>query len=366
MLHVCTPYLPTADELLPWLRRLDKTKVYTNEGPLVRELESGVAQFLGEPMRRVSAVSNGTLAIQLALQASCRRGDTVAVPSVTYVATAQAVANAGLRPYVVDVRPERGWQMAPEDVPDWIYRAVPVAAYGGAVDTAPWAEWAADRRAKLGRSSVVVDAAGAILCQRLSPSPDVLVCFSLHATKPLGAGEGGLMSSANHEWVGNAARLATFGRRGTNAKMSEYHAAVALAGLDGDFMLRKLGRMDAVWAAYAEHLGLTVVPLFPGKPPSTLLPVLLPHGARHAEAVGKSLTAAGFQSKRWYAPFVHERGQEFSVGRPEDYPVASELSRRCLGIPYHSHMEPEDAVRVCQALAEELRGHAPQQPEEAL
>jgi len=75
----------------------------------------------------------------------------------------------------------------------------------------------------------------------LNPRGRVPVVVSLHATKALGIGEGGFVASTDHALIGAVARCCNFGFLGSretrvpafNAKMSEVHAAVGLAALDG-------------------------------------------------------------------------------------------------------------------------------------
>jgi dTDP-4-amino-4,6-dideoxygalactose transaminase len=93
MIRVLIPSMPTADELLPFLREIDERKVYVNGGPLVRRLE---AEDRGLDESPCTVVSNGTLSLELALRAmNLPQGCGVLVPAVTYVASAQAIVNAG-------------------------------------------------------------------------------------------------------------------------------------------------------------------------------------------------------------------------------------------------------------------------------
>ena len=68
---VLVPHLPSADRLLPYLRRIDEGRIYSNYGPLSREFADALAARLaarrGEP--GVTLTCNGTSAIELALRA---------------------------------------------------------------------------------------------------------------------------------------------------------------------------------------------------------------------------------------------------------------------------------------------------------
>ena len=105
-------------------------------GPEVRRFEEALAAFFERP---VVAVSNGTAALQLALQA-CGIGpdDEVLVPSLTYVASFQAISATGARPVACDV--DSTLHLDPEDAAARISgktRAIMPVHYGGSVGAQP-------------------------------------------------------------------------------------------------------------------------------------------------------------------------------------------------------------------------------------
>src|SRR5689334_13977749 len=94
------PDMPSADELLPYLRRIDASRWYTNFGPLVDELERELRESLGEASQAaLTTVANCTLGLELALAASgLAPGARVLLPALTFVATGMAVRRAGYTP----------------------------------------------------------------------------------------------------------------------------------------------------------------------------------------------------------------------------------------------------------------------------
>ena len=240
------PDLPNAAELRPYLERIDAARWYSNFGPLCREFESALAAMFNQhnaaPVQ-VTTVGNCTLGLELALTAlDLEPGSRVLVPALTFVATATAVVRAGLVPVVADVDPQ-SWLLTPE-----IARAacaeleiaavLPVATFGCPHDMAGWDRFSADTGLP-----VVIDAAGAFGNQWQTGNATLV--FSLHATKSLAAGEGGLVVSRDRRLVARVRQLSNFGINldpeagvpvgqvdapGTNAKLSEYHAAVGLGG----------------------------------------------------------------------------------------------------------------------------------------
>ncbi len=105
---VLVPNLPTANELLPYLLRIDAAHHYSNYGPLWHEFRDGFAAYLscraGGGDVRVAPTSSGTTAIELALRARAIPGRRYCLmPSYTFIASAHAVCNAGLEPFLLDV-----------------------------------------------------------------------------------------------------------------------------------------------------------------------------------------------------------------------------------------------------------------------
>ena len=345
MIKVLVPSMPTADEILPWLRQMDEAKVYVNHGPMVQLLERELAMLVCKAPCAV--VSNGTLALELALRAlNLPAGADVLVPAVTYVATGQAIVNAGLTPVICDVNPV-SWTLRADTAFEIaknhrvLHAVVPVAAFGVPLPIADW-----ERFIDATGLPVVMDAAGAIMDQAPPVSNRISICYSLHATKALGAGEGGVVASRDETVVASVRDLANFGAGGTNAKMSEYHASAALAS-----MRRTSSWRETVNRAYAHGLppgiGLQGGMLQPNR---TLLPVLLPKSAPMASLVCAKLQEAGIESKLWYRPFLDERTQFHGFAKWGQLTTTEMLRQRLLGLPYHQFLTEADVADVCQCL----------------
>lgn len=341
MIRVLVPDMPKAEELLPYLRSMDRSKTYVNAGPLVRELEIGIAEML--KVERVAVTSNGTTALEMALRAmDIPQGSYVAVPAATFVATGLAVLNAGLVPILVDTHEDSDWQLTPGHVRPilsmfgkTIQAVVPVATFGAPVDASAWASFADSTN-----TLVVIDAAGALTTQAVPRSPRCVVSFSMHATKFVPAGEGGVVASMDPDVAERVEHLASFGRGGTNARMSEYHAAVGLVSLQkvtarrfrAQFLAETYGAFLPEW--------VRVLPMRD----RTLMPVVLPE-ADHAGLL-KFMADNGVEVRQWYRPFLNERSQFFSG----TFKGVDDLQRRVFGLPFHSFMPQEDVFRVAEVL----------------
>src|SRR5271157_4540555 len=99
-LHVGQLYFPEWEQYEVAMRGIVDRKYYTNHGPLVRELEARLEDFL--QIKNAVTVTNATVGLYLACLALGLEGQ-ILMPSFTFIATAQAAALAGLDPVLCDV-----------------------------------------------------------------------------------------------------------------------------------------------------------------------------------------------------------------------------------------------------------------------
>lgn len=351
------PYMPPAAALLPYLARIDEAQWYTNFGALVRELEARIARLYGLAEGTVATMSSGTTGLTLALASlGAPPGALCMAPSWTFCATAHAIVAAGLRPYFVDVDP-RTWSLEPEDVPALLARApagvaaiVPVAPFGAPVDGTAW-----DRLTEATGVPVVIDAAASFDGLLPGQSPAVV---SLHATKAMAVGEGGIVVSTDPDRIRHIRSLSYFGydgdrssrHCGANGKMSEYHAAVGLAQLDRWADTRR--RYLALAERYGEKLrrvpGLAPAPwLGQGFVANTCNVVA---GGGTAAEWMRRLDDRGVGTFRWWPEPCHTQPAFRDFPRAP-MPVTQDLSRRMFGIPFHLGLGGREIAAVLAAVA---------------
>jgi len=349
--------LPKADALLPYLRRIDAARWYSNFGPLLTEFEARLAARF-EPQTQVVTCVNGTQGLSLCLQAlQLPPGSLCAVPAYTFVATAHAIIAAGLIPYFLDVDPDT-WTMQPETVrqalasaPAPISAVVVVAPFGLMPDLTPWLELREETGVQ-----VVVDAAAAFDTVHAAPLPTVV---SLHATKVLGIGEGGFVATDDHQLAQRVRQLTTFGFNGsresripaTNAKLSEYAAAMGLAAMDAwpHNRLRWLRAGQGLRAAMS-HLpqvvfqpgwGLTWV--------TSVCSVRLTDGM--AGTMERRLNARGVETRRWWGLGCHTN-PAFADCPQGDLTQTDRLGGAVIGLPFSIDLDHEQISRIVAALAD--------------
>jgi dTDP-4-amino-4,6-dideoxygalactose transaminase len=359
---VLKPDMPSVDELLPYLRRIDAAQQFANFGPLSQELErrlaADCAAVSGHPVS-LTTVANCTVGLQLALMASVDKPRVkVLVPSLTFPGTVSGILQAGFEPVLADIDPTR-WVLTPEIARAAMARVrgiraiMPVAAFGGALDVAAWDQLIADTGVP-----VVIDAAGAFGNQKVGER--TVVAYSMHATKSLGAGEGGFVAARDAELVQRVRRLSNFGYMsagglisdiGVNGKMSEYAAAVGLASLDRWPVIGEARRqlMTTYKAALHSACPEIVLQERPAGGIYTLGVVRLPDRLR-AETVSEFLASRGIGSRRWYCPGIYAHPAFLSLTQADDHVVVKHLDQHLIGLPFHLQMSIGDIERVTSAL----------------
>ena len=178
------------------------------------------------------------------------------------------------------------------------------------------------------------------------------VAVSLHATKVFGVGEGGALLCRKPAVMERVRRLAQFGFlgtreslvSGTNAKLSEYAAAVGLAALDtwSDARTRWM-----VAASRYRRLVPKQIMLLPGFGTgwvSSTMTVLFP-----SEPPEVALRARGIETLRWWGPGCHAQPAYAACGR-ESLPVTEDLARRSIGLPFWQDLTEGQVERVCDAV----------------
>nr|WP_222533452.1 DegT/DnrJ/EryC1/StrS family aminotransferase [Azospirillum sp. 412522] len=367
---VLKPLLPDEAALRPLLREIDASRRYANHGPLLQRLEDRLCRHFGRPAGTVAAFANGTAALTAALGAALggaalgvalgegeRTGRLCLMPSWTFVATPAAAMAAGLVPHFIDVAPD-SWAPDPARLRartdlGGVAAIVLVLPFGAPLDLAAWERLSADT----GIPVVVDAAAGFDALGRCGLSSSRLqMVVSLHATKALGIGEGGLLLDGDGVRMERARRLGNFGFLGSpcaelpglNAKMAEHAAAVGLAALDG--WPARRGRLAALAHGYRADLaaiaGVEPAPGFGGDAVSSCCCVLTPLPAVRLAA---ALEHRGVETRRWWQSGCH--AHPAFAGCPRDpLPVTEDLAARCLGLPFFPDLTDGQRRRVADAL----------------
>jgi dTDP-4-amino-4,6-dideoxygalactose transaminase len=357
------PQLPLSARIESYFALARDAHRFSNHGPCARLLCDRLTQYVGGPIKCI-AVSSGTLGLMVALRAAVRPPSTrreVIVPSFTFIASLSAILWAGLVPVFLDVSPDH-WHLDPdalgealEEREGRVAAVLACSTFGCAPPLTVRAAW--ERTCGRAEVPLIVDsAAGFGSCderdQRLGRQGDAEV-FSFHATKPLAIGEGGAVFTEDDELAARASQQTNFGlddRRalsgepGLNAKMSEIHAATALAALD-DFQATldaRRSRAAAIRAGLVEH-GFSFQPGCENSA-AQFVPALAPTAAVRQDIL-RAAGPAGVQIRTYHQP-LHPEPSLSRYRRHGDLAVTRDLGARALSLPLANDLTDEEIARV--------------------
>jgi dTDP-4-amino-4,6-dideoxygalactose transaminase len=345
---------PIKHEVLQQVEALIDSGAFTN-GPAVSEFEAAFADYVGTQFS--VGLASGLDALRLGLLAAgLAEGDEVIVPANTFIATLEAVSQAGGVPRIVDMS-ESDWnidvQLADAAVSERTKAIMPVHLYGQMADMRAVLDLA-DRR----HLSVVEDACQAHGATRggiTAGCAGLLSAFSFYPGKNLGAfGDAGALATNDesilarvralrehgqrakyeHEWQGYTARLDTIQAIVLNAK---------LPSLDG-----WNGERRAIASYYLDALaGVGDLELPPVAPESSPVWHLFVVRTGDPIALATFLGERGIATGRHYPEPVHLTNAYAELGHElGDFPVAERHAATALSLPIFPGMSTEQAEAV--------------------
>lgn len=337
-------------------------------GPRTTDLETAFARYTGA--RHAVAVSSGTAALHLmCLAVGLGPGDEVVVPSLTFVATANAVAYTGATPVFADIAGlTEPWLSAQacELAVTTRTRAVLAMSYGGHAG-----EIEALRELCLRHDLLLLEdaahAAGSRLHGRHLATFGTAGAFSLYSNKNLAVGEGGLVVTSDDAVADQVRLLRSHGTTsptwdrhrdrsadydvvalGFNYRLDEPRAALAavrLLRLDSDNARR--ARLARRYRTAFADLDVAI-PLgdVDGLRSSHHLFTLVLPAARDRRTFRQRLAERGIQTSVHY-PAVHRFA--FYAGGPH-LPVTDAYAARSVTLPLFAHMTDDQQDRVVEAV----------------
>jgi len=339
----------------------------SSAGKFVTAFEKSFAEFC--EVRNAVATNNGTTALHLALVAlGIKEGDEVIVPTLTYIASANAVKYCGATPVFVDNDP-RTFNIDPKVVERAITpktRAImPVHLYGQMADMDPLID-IAQRHNLL----VVEDAAEAIGARykgRRAGSKGVCATFSFFGNKILTTGEGGIITTDDDRLADrlrilrgqgmDPQRRYWFPEIGYNYRMTNIAAAIGLGQLEN--IERHLQTRRDLARLYDERLAPLDNLLFrPSVEPWAehvfwMYTIILSDNVRPSrDDVMKAMDVAGIETRPVFYP-MHVMPPYFDSSS-EKFPNANFCSARGINLPTHGLLTEPDLDRIVCSLKSAL------------
>jgi dTDP-4-amino-4,6-dideoxygalactose transaminase len=340
-------------------------------GSVTQKFEAEFAAYVGA--KHAIAVTNGTAALHLAcLAAGLGPGDEAIVPSLTFVATANAVRYVGATPVFADIIGKNDLNISPDSIERLISQrtqAIIVVHYGG---------YACEMEqilalARNNNLMVIEDSAHAVGAERdgkgLGTWGDV-GCYSFFSNKNLTTGEGGMLVTDNDELAEQLRLLRSHGMTsltwdrhrghawsydvvalGYNYRLDEIRAAIGCAQLAK--VEKNNDRRRHLTQVYRDALQELVpqveIPFqnHPSKTSAHLLPVLLPLGFQR-EAFMNRMKEQGIQTSIHYPP-IHTF-TAYRNGNNIELPVTEDIATREVTLPLYPTLSDDDVMLVVEAV----------------
>lgn len=238
MIPVTKPFLPPIEEYQKYLTGIWQRQWLTNMGPLASDLEIKLKEHLG--LKHLLFVTNGTVALQMAIKALDLKGEIITTP-FSFVATTSSIVWEGCTPVFVDIDKDSlniDATKIEESITEKTSAILATHVYGNPCDVD-----AIEKIARKHNLKVIYDGAHAfgvkINEKSIFEYGDISIC-SLHATKLYHSTEGGLVVTKDADLLKKLAYIRNFGisgfdtysELGINGKNSEFHAAMGLCNLN--------------------------------------------------------------------------------------------------------------------------------------
>jgi perosamine synthetase len=334
----------------------------SSAGRFIGEFETAFARFCG--VREAISCNNGTSALHLALQAlQVGPGDEVIVPTLTYIATVNAVRYCGATPVLVDSEP-RTLNLDPAQIEARITPRtrgiIPVHLYGHPAEMDPILDIA--KRHGLFVLEDAAEAHGALYRGVKTGALGDAATFSFFGNKIITTGEGGMITTSNSELAARMRLVRGQGmdpqRRywfpvvGNNFRMTNIEAAIGLAQLENVDLHLNARRKVAAWydrelAPLRDQFELPLEEPW-ARHSYWIYTILLKNGGeRGRDELMRALAEAGIETRPVFYPMHVMPPYREADG---SYPVAESCSRRGLHLPTHGLLTEEDVAYIAETL----------------
>src|SRR5271156_6202722 len=348
------------DDFLRDVQEILRSHQLTN-ATFVRKFEEAAAEYLG--VSHCVAVSSCTSGLMLTLRALDLQGEVI-LPSFTFHASAHSVIWNGLKPVFADCDPET-FCIDPQAVKRQISPStaaiLAVHLFGNPAHIAELQTIASTSGVLL-----ITDAAhafGSDINGRRVGTFGTAEVFSFSPTKLLVAGEGGMIATQDANLARKLRAARNYGDSGNydpelaglNARMSEFHAALAVRGLPG--LEARIAHRNQIRLHYERRLGsipgLSFQHILPGNRSACKDFAVLIDDAAFGESrdwLVDALEKENIQARRYFWPPVHRQKLYCEIWDNRPLPVTDRISSSILNLPIYSTLSTEQIDKVCDAI----------------
>lgn len=357
-INVIKSSMPPMEEYIDEIKDIWETRWLTHTGPKHQKLQKGLMDYLG--VNNIDMFANGHLSLEAAISVLGLTGEVITTP-FTFASTTQAIVHCGLTPVFCDIDPET-YTIDVNKIEDLITERtsaiIPVHVYGNICDYKE-----IDKIAKKYNLKVIYDAAHAFGVTvdgiPVGTLGDVSM-FSFHATKVFHTVEGGALTYSDSALAKEFASWRQFGmygkedaeKIGTNAKMTEFHAAMGICNLrhiDEEIAKRKI-------AAERYHKNLEGIDgIILNKEKAGIkynyayMPVIFDESkfGISRDEVCERLESKGVFARKYFYPITSEflaYKERFEI---QPTPIAYDISNKVLTLPLYADLSIEEVDYIC-------------------
>ncbi|MCH7964147.1 MAG: DegT/DnrJ/EryC1/StrS family aminotransferase [Bacteroidetes bacterium] len=358
-IFVTKPFLPEVDTYKAYIDKIWASNQLTNNGPLVQKLEIKLKEIL--KVKHLYFVSNGTIALQMAIKALELTGEIITTP-LSFVASTSSLVWQGCTPIFADIN-RNTLNMEPTLIEKKITKKttgiLTTHLFGIPNDIK-----ALTKIGKKYNIKIIYDAAHSFGVTYLNKS---LVSFgdistlSFHATKLFHTGEGGALITNDDKLAKKIEYIREFGYLktneykihglGINGKNSEFHAALGLSILPHlESIIEERKNITYIYNELLSELNITK----PIMPNFTLYnyhyyPIILNSEGTLLKIIN-SLEKKDIYPKRYFYPSLNN----LNYIKQQKLEIANDVSRRMLCLPLYVGLSTSKVKQICQIIANNL------------
>ena len=354
-------YRPNLNRFLQYTESIFEHRYLTNNGPLVQQLEKRLAELHGTHF--CIAFCSGFMALQLAMHILALPGKTeIIMPSATYRRMADIAAWAGLTPCFTDVSRESMGMTGELTRPHITKRTALILGVHPIVNIS-----AIEELEKLSTETGIpllidaVEAAYGTLHGKKIGSFGKAEVFSIHASKFINGFEGGYITTSDEELAERLRVVRAFGfvqkdtikELGTNAKLNEVHAAIALACLDE--IDQQIQHNKAIFEAYETGLNYTGLRLLSYDKTElrtwkNIVVELTPQWPCSREVTLAVLNAENILARPYYTPPLHRKIAYYAASNSPELSNTDAITAKLMLLPSGAHVSVDDVYEITSCL----------------
>lgn len=349
MINVTKPSLPPLELYTRYIAGIWDRHWLTNNGPLVQELEEKLKKYLG--VKHLLFVTNGTIALQIAIKALGVKGRIITTP-FSYVATTNSILWEGCTPVFADIK-KTDFNIDPDKIealitPDTV-AILATHVYGNPCDVDTIEQVAAKHNLK-----IIYDGAHAFNAKykgrQVLSYGDIVTC-SFHATKIFHTIEGGAIITNDDALAQKMTLYRQFGHTGDdyfsigiNGKNSEMHAAMGLCLLPMmDELISKRKSLSDLYNRELAGLPFQHPAAMPGSEYNySYYPVIIDSEEKLLH-LKKTLLDNDVNCRRYFYPSLNNLPQY----KGEPCPVSETISLRALALPLYDELTEPEVRAIC-------------------